>query len=178
MKEKERAEDFSSLEWRLVLAYQNAMSEEIYIKESRISSLCTKRFLEGSIDLDSYLAEKSLLYFPGSINFDSRNEFAEALLYTGQPIEEIIRIIKHEDKHYKTAKEAGFENLKYGMQYVRNQEGETKVTSFHVAYSIPPTLDQNTVRAGLRKIIEAPGEKEMGIFDKQCLPDRSRPISL
>jgi len=175
MKENEKRPDYSSLEWRLVLAYQRAMSEEIYINESRISSLCTKRFLEGSIGLDDFLAEKSLLYFPGSINFNSRNEFAEALLYTGQPIEEIIRIIKHEDKHFETAKEAGFEDLKYGMQYVRNQEGVTNVASYHVSFSIPRTLEQNIIRAELRKIIEAPSE--MGKFDKQCLPDWSNQIT-
>ena len=169
--ERERSQNHPTLVWRLIEGQLHAVPKEIYWQENMVKDLLQRRFLEREINLQEYLQETNHLRFPGAVECTCFAEFREVLVdILSLPRAEVRRIINHERSHYETAEEAGFENLRYGLQYVKPENhGFLEIASYFVTFSIPSSMDDERARSGLRKVIAAPG-KEMSVSDRKCLP--------
>lgn len=126
----------------------------------------TRSFLFGEISLSAFRKKTEYARsVPGTMFFDSLEDFQTTLSLL-LPKDVAVKILEHEEKHFKTAKEFGF-GSKLGILF--SQDGKT--AHFRSAFTyveIPAGFNEEDARNALRKVILAPADN-MSSKDKEMV---------
>jgi len=129
--------------------------------------LATKGFLSGDIDLQSYRKGEVDVVDPGVLLVEGPDALKIVLTLLGFEDNAVDEEVRHEEKHWRTAKEFGFE-AKMGVRLVR-VENRAYFRNTLTSFKIPEAFSEETARQALHLIIMAPGE-DMSPGDLARLP--------
>jgi hypothetical protein len=157
-------------QWQI--AIERAREEAMSLLEAEASDIAgahaMARFLARQIDGVEYRAIANELEADtrGQVLFEDHTSLQYVLERILGDLVLAAELVEHEQDHYQEAMLAGMARVHYLIRFFRDSENNMSLRAA-VSFNLPDDMDDETARAALRTIVEAP--EKLSDVDAMCL---------